>query len=175
MLIKRVGTVIRAPARVDGSRTSVEGVEGGERMKGENSKGGEREESITEMRRRRRSVSEGGGGGGFSPISIFTQSKTPVEKDAGTVESERFGSEVWSSKPCYVEFDVNLHLFPYLAKTTIKSLHSEFFKKMVTHVGFVIEGREDEELPEQMLGCAKLVNLKREDAVDEKDFFGGQE
>jgi len=44
---------------------------------------------------------------------------------------------------------------------------------MITNIGFVIEGRDDSELPEQMLGCAKLVNMNKEDAIDEGSFFGG--
>ena len=68
-----------------------------------------------------------------------------------------------------------VHPPPTLAPFSLllQNLHSDFFPKMITNIGFVIEGRDDSELPEQMLGCAKLVNMNKEDAIDEGSFFGG--
>ena len=73
--------------------------------------------------------------------------------------------------PTYCEFDINLHQFPYLAKNAIKSLHHDFFPNLTVDIGFVIESRVCEELPEQILGAARIANVRREDAIDEYDFF----
>lgn len=56
------------------------------------------------------------------------------------------------SKPeCeYFEIVTDGHTFSYLARSTVGSV-VESFKRMVVNVGFVIEGRTNEELPEQML------------------------
>ncbi|KAG5180463.1 hypothetical protein JKP88DRAFT_349555 [Tribonema minus] len=54
-----------------------------------------------------------------------------------------------------LEMDINVHRFRFPAK---KALHTlmERFEKMILHVGFTIEGRTPDELPEGMLACACL-------------------
>ena len=91
----------------------------------------------------------------FSPISNFMHAAAPTvgPEERGEVQEvavHDLDKAVWEGEHEYVEFDINLHLFPYLAKTTIKSLHADFFPKMITHIGFVIEGRDDNDLPEQV-------------------------
>jgi len=51
-------------------------------------------------------------------------------------------------------FDV--HRFSYLArKMYFEQLH--MFGKLVLDVGFVVEGREQKYLPEQLVGCVRLI------------------
>lgn len=45
-----------------------------------------------------------------------------------------------------MEFDVSLHVFPYLAKQAICFMKESFFKKTLVTFGFVIEGRVDDEV-----------------------------
>lgn len=58
----------------------------------------------------------------------------------------------------YMEMDINVNRFSYVAKKGLNYLKTRF-QSMTFDVGFVIEGRVDEELPEQMLGAAKLHRL----------------
>ncbi|KAG5191036.1 hypothetical protein JKP88DRAFT_217291 [Tribonema minus] len=61
--------------------------------------------------------------------------------------------------------DINIHRFRYAAKKVLHNL-MEKFQQMVLHVGFTIEGRSADELPEAMLACACL-NYGSPDEVDE--------
>mmetsp|Transcript_2409 Transcript_2409/g.3493 ORF Transcript_2409/g.3493 Transcript_2409/m.3493 type:complete len:605 (+) Transcript_2409:217-2031(+) len=54
-----------------------------------------------------------------------------------------------------LEMDINVHKFRSTAKKVLFGL-TERFKNMVLHVGFTIEGRNAEELPEAILGCTCL-------------------
>jgi hypothetical protein len=45
-----------------------------------------------------------------------------------------------------MEFDVSLHVFPYLAKQAICFMKESFFRKTLVTFGFVIEGRTDDEV-----------------------------
>jgi hypothetical protein len=58
----------------------------------------------------------------------------------------------------YLEMDINIHQFSVLARKTLKSLQPKV-PDMKLRIGFVIEGHEDDELPEQMLGCADISGL----------------
>ena len=71
----------------------------------------------------------------------------------------------------YVGFSVNLHQFPYVAKNALHMLQSDCFPRMLTNVGLVIEGREEAELPEAMLGCVRLVKIRKDQAWTEEAFF----
>jgi len=72
------------------------------------------------------------------------------------------------------EFDISLHVFPYLAKKALAYLKSTVFKKALVSLSYVIEGRADDELPELLIGDAvKLFYPDPEIAIDSNDFFAG--
>ncbi|CAN0025291.1 unnamed protein product, partial [Ectocarpus fasciculatus] len=54
--------------------------------------------------------------------------------------------------PGYVELDLNAHAFSYVGR---KGLYVtlEKWKRAVFRIGFLLEGRTDEEQPEHILGC----------------------
>ena len=58
----------------------------------------------------------------------------------------------------YIEHTVNVHLFSYIARKALHTLQPKF-SRMVLNIGFVIEGRDDDELPECMLGVAKVIHM----------------
>jgi len=62
---------------------------------------------------------------------------------------------------------INVHVFAYIARKGLFSLLPSF-KKMCLNLAFTIEGRNDEELPEVVLGCAKLDGMDLEKFL-EKD------
>lgn len=72
-----------------------------------------------------------------------------------------------------IEFDISLHVFPYLAKQGICYLKDTLFKSILATVGFVIEGREDDELPECLIGLAQIVNPDPANIMQASDFFAG--
>ena len=51
-----------------------------------------------------------------------------------------------------MEIDINLHPLPFMFKQAMTYLKEHYFPKMIMTFGFVIEGREEEELPEVLLG-----------------------
>ena len=65
----------------------------------------------------------------------------------------------------YVEVDIRVHRFSYLARKGLNYLQGKF-SQMIFDVGFVIEGRGEEELPEQILGAARLIRLDYNKAVE---------
>ena len=46
----------------------------------------------------------------------------------------------------YMEFDISLHPFPYLAKQAICFMKETYFKRILVSFGFCIEGRADDEV-----------------------------
>ena len=76
-----------------------------------------------------------------------------------------FKSGTLISRENYFELDVNVHEFSYPARRGLHSL-LEKFKDMHLAVGFVVEGRDDSELPEVMVGCADLYKLRHDEAVE---------
>ena len=55
----------------------------------------------------------------------------------------------------YIEIDINVHNFGTLARKGMEVMF-ENFSEMVIDLGFTIEGRLDEELPEALLGKVTL-------------------
>ena len=51
-----------------------------------------------------------------------------------------------------LEIDVNLHPLPFMFKQAMSYLKDHYFGRMLMTFGFVIEGREEDELPEVLLG-----------------------
>mgnify|MGYP003387102424 CR=1 FL=1 len=70
------------------------------------------------------------------------------------------GGKVKNSKD-YCEFDVHVHKFANLAKQSIHMISSRC-SQMYMAIGFVIEGRDDSELPEALFACV-AVNKPQEE------------
>jgi len=51
-----------------------------------------------------------------------------------------------------LEIDINMHPLPFMFKQAMTYLKDHYFPKMVMTFGFVIEGRDEDELPEVLLG-----------------------
>jgi hypothetical protein len=58
--------------------------------------------------------------------------------------------------PNYVEYDVNVYKFGVMARKGFNSYLS-MFKDLDLSVGFVIQAGPDEEQPENILGCARIM------------------
>ncbi|CAI5742670.1 unnamed protein product [Hyaloperonospora brassicae] len=58
----------------------------------------------------------------------------------------------------YFEVDVNAHDFNYIARKGLVGISSHACN-MVLDFGFVLEGQDDHELPEQILGCVRLCKV----------------
>lgn len=72
-----------------------------------------------------------------------------------------------------IEFDISLHVFPYLAKQGICYLKDSMFSKLLATVGFVIEGRDDDELPEVLIGLAQICYPDPQHIMQGAGFFAG--
>jgi len=70
-------------------------------------------------------------------------------------------------------FEVSLHPFPFLAKKALCYMKENFCSKMHVSVGFLIEGREDDELPECLIGLFQLCYADPLNALKAKDFLDG--
>lgn len=68
----------------------------------------------------------------------------------------------------YIEFTINVNYWAFLAR---KGLHTlmPYFQDFIFNVGFTIEARHDEEMPEVLLGGCRIMNLDPDKAeiVDE--------
>lgn len=71
-------------------------------------------------------------------------------------------SGILTTGPGYAEMDINVHRFGFPAKRGLYHLQ-EKFKDIVFEIGFIIEGRDDVELPEVMLAVAQFnyIDVKR--------------
>ena len=56
------------------------------------------------------------------------------------------------SKESILEIGISLHPFPYMFKQAMTYLKDNYFPKMLMTFSFVIEGRDEKELPEVLLG-----------------------
>jgi hypothetical protein len=64
----------------------------------------------------------------------------------------------------YMEMNIHVHKFATLAKQSIHYISSRC-GLMFMQIGFVIEGREDSELPETLFACV-AVNKPKEELAD---------
>ena len=64
----------------------------------------------------------------------------------------------------YLEMDIHVHKFANIAKQSIHLITSRC-KLMAMHIGVVIDGRDDSELPETLFACI-AVNKPQEDNAD---------
>ena len=81
--------------------------------------------------------------------------------------------------PTYIEMTVNVHRWGYLARKGLHLLRPDF-PRMVMNIGFTIEGRSDEELPEVLLGGCRMIRFDLERVAqapgserEEPDGWGG--
>ena len=51
-----------------------------------------------------------------------------------------------------MEIDINMHPLPFMFKQAMSHIHENYFDKMIMSFAFVIESRDEEELPEVLLG-----------------------
>lgn len=66
--------------------------------------------------------------------------------------------------PNYMELDIHVHKFANLAKQSIHMITSRC-GLMYMQIGFVVEGREDSELPETLFAAAG-VNRPQEESAE---------
>ncbi|KAL7554640.1 hypothetical protein ACHAWF_018235 [Thalassiosira exigua] len=71
-----------------------------------------------------------------------------------------------------MEFDISLHPFPYLFKQAMAYL-KDYFDSLVGTFGFVIEGRDDDELPEVVIGAMRACYAGPKFIVKGEEFFAG--
>ena len=62
------------------------------------------------------------------------------------------------SHAAYFEVDVDVHIFGFLARKMFPVLLRKW-QQLVLDMGFTIEGQEDHELPEQVIGAVRLHHL----------------
>lgn len=60
--------------------------------------------------------------------------------------------------PEVLEMDYDVRMWVYLARQTLVNYH-HLSKDAECQIGYVVEGKTDDELPEQMLGCFRLNNM----------------
>lgn len=70
----------------------------------------------------------------------------------------------------YLEVNINIHKWPTYVQKCIQYMYSQS-TVMYLQVGFVIEGREDDELPETLFGCA---GVNRPDEEQAEFFFSDE-
>ena len=58
----------------------------------------------------------------------------------------------------YIELDVNIRQWNMFVRTSLSKL-SPSIEGLDIEIGCCVEGRNDEEMPEQLLGCAKLSRI----------------
>ncbi|OQS03311.1 hypothetical protein THRCLA_04392 [Thraustotheca clavata] len=58
----------------------------------------------------------------------------------------------------FTEVDIDVHMFSLVARTGINSLVDKT-SKMIIDMCFVLQGETEDELPEQILGCARMVRV----------------
>ncbi|CAI5745810.1 unnamed protein product [Peronospora destructor] len=102
----------------------------------------------------------------FKAIGIVVN---PQEQQLGRAESrllETYNGQPILTRPQhkfyrgdgYFEVDVNAHEFNYIARKGLVGV-STHACNMVVDFGFVLEGQDDCELPEQILGCVRLCKV----------------
>lgn len=72
-----------------------------------------------------------------------------------------------------MEFDVSLHPFPYVAKQAFSYLFQNVAKDVVVIFGFVVESRDDDELPECLIGLTEVCYPNPEHSQLDSDVFAG--
>ncbi|RHX97111.1 hypothetical protein DYB25_006392 [Aphanomyces astaci] len=58
----------------------------------------------------------------------------------------------------YFEVDIDAHLFNFLARKGLTGI-TQHFGNMVVDFGFVMEGQDDDELPENVFGSGRMCRV----------------
>jgi hypothetical protein len=74
-----------------------------------------------------------------------------------------------------MQFDINLHAFPYLAKQAFCYMKDSYYKHIVGNMACCIEGRTDDELPECLIGSFQIQYPDPKYIVSEDHFFAAPE
>ena len=74
-----------------------------------------------------------------------------------------------------MEFDISIHPFPYLVKQATAYMKENYFRQLLASFAFVIEGRDDSELPEVLIGeGAQLCYPDPDKTMKGEDWFVGR-
>ena len=77
------------------------------------------------------------------------------------------------NKNC-IEYDVTFFPFPYMFKQAITYLKEHYFEQLLINFAFLIEGRDESELPECLLGdVLQLCYADPNCVIPDNDFFTG--
>jgi len=69
-------------------------------------------------------------------------------------------------------FEINFYPFPYLAKQGFSYILEHYVSKLDLSLGFLIEGRDEEELPEVLIGAFRFSEQDINLVMKEDEFFG---
>ena len=106
-----------------------------------------------------------------APSFVKSYNGKPVLLAAGGLGGGRLGIGQVFRGPNYLEVDIDVGAhFTYLVQKGICWVLS-YCDRLVSDIGFVIEGRCEEDLPECMLGCATLNKMPVLSGVKEDDIF----
>ncbi len=72
---------------------------------------------------------------------------------------------IYSKSDTVYEMDVDVHNWAYLATKAYANMH-DCLKDLIVEVGYVLQGNDDEELPETILLCARMNLIHPEKATD---------
>eukprot|EP00456_Euglypha_rotunda_P048017 TRINITY_DN3846_c0_g1_i3.p1 TRINITY_DN3846_c0_g1~~TRINITY_DN3846_c0_g1_i3.p1 ORF type:complete len:309 (+),score=45.83 TRINITY_DN3846_c0_g1_i3:77-928(+) len=70
----------------------------------------------------------------------------------------------------WLECDVDIHRYCYAARKAASGLLKSL-PEMIVDLGIVVEGQADEELPEQLLGCCRLIKIDPNQAQSYEDIY----
>eukprot|EP00455_Lapot_gusevi_P028449 TRINITY_DN3038_c0_g2_i2.p1 TRINITY_DN3038_c0_g2~~TRINITY_DN3038_c0_g2_i2.p1 ORF type:complete len:134 (+),score=27.72 TRINITY_DN3038_c0_g2_i2:151-552(+) len=95
---------------------------------------------------------------------ISSTAKPFVNKYNGTPFLTRPQHEFYLA-PHYFEIDIDVHKFSFMARSALGGVR-DALDSVIFEFGFVVEASNDNELPEQILGAARLSKLDLDKAVE---------